>query len=99
MYSEAARLEFVAMCRQGSCVNCVLLDDVVVQFCVCVRERERERVLKFAWCPHACQDMSGHARMKYSDYAKAKLFWALLPLVTPAVSQPREFRAVIIARE
>jgi len=37
--------------------------------------------------------------MKYSDYAKAKLFWALLPLVTPAVSQPREFRAVIIARE
>ena len=42
MYSEAARLEFVAMCRQGSCVNCVLLDDVVVQFCVCVRERERE---------------------------------------------------------
>jgi hypothetical protein len=28
-----------------------------------------------------------------------KLFWAVLPLVTPAVSQPREFRAVIIARE
>ena len=39
VYSEAARLEFVAMCRQGSCVNCVLLDNVVVQFC----ERERER--------------------------------------------------------
>ena len=55
MYSEAARLEFVAMCRQGSCVNCVLLDNVVVQFC----ERERER--KFKVCLVSSR-LSGHVR-------------------------------------
>ena len=63
-YGEAARLEFVAISSQAFCVNCVLLDDVVVEFCECVC------VLKVC---RVSSRLAGHARMKYSEYPKAIL--------------------------